>query len=171
MLDLDALRHGGVQSGNIAQPGVRGRAPATCRNGRLGVVVLSQEANAGLGPAARYFALAAVLTALLGLLAAMVAGRRFTQPIRAASQATHADRRRRAGDPAASSPRANQHDELAELSRNVNTMAESLERSRTLGAPVPAVGQPRPADSADVDPWLRRGDRRMAPSIRHGRRR
>ena len=130
MLDLDVLRAGGVQSGNVGDL-VFAAAPLDLPQERIGVVVLSQEANAGLGPAARYFALAAVLTALLGLLAAMVAGRRFTQPIRAASVATT---RIAAGELSTRLPQpaAHRHDELTELSRNVNTMAESLERARTL---------------------------------------
>lgn len=130
MLDLPALRAGAIQSGHVRDL-VFAAAPLDLPQERLGVVVLSQDANAGLGPAARYFALAAVLTALLALLAAMVAGRRFTQPIRAASQATT---RIAAGELSTRlpEPRSDHHDELAELSRNVNTMAESLERARTL---------------------------------------
>jgi signal transduction histidine kinase len=128
--DLDLLRAGNVQSGRRGDL-VFVAAPLDLPQQRVGVIVLSQEANAGLGPAARYFALAAVVTALLGLLAAMVAGRRFTEPIRAASRATT---RIAAGELSTrlADPGHNQRDELAELSRNVNTMAESLERSRTL---------------------------------------
>ncbi|MCU1360999.1 MAG: signal transduction histidine kinase [Ilumatobacteraceae bacterium] len=130
VIDLDLMRAGGVQTGHVRDL-VFAAAPLQLPNSRTGVIVLSQEANAGLGPAARYFALAAILTALLGLLAAMVAGRRFTQPIRAASLATT---RIAAGELSTRlpEPRADQTDELAELSRNVNTMAESLERARTL---------------------------------------
>jgi signal transduction histidine kinase len=130
MLDVELLRAGRVQSGHIRDL-VFAAAPLTLPQNRTGVIVLSRDANAGLGSAARYFGLAAVVTALLGLLAAMAAGRRFTQPIRAASEVTT---RIAAGQLSTRlpDPPARQRDELSELSRNVNTMAESLERSRTL---------------------------------------
>ena len=130
LLDVAALRQGVVQSGNIRSL-VFAAAPLDLPQQRLAVIVLTQQANAGLGPAARYFALAAALTALMGLLAAMIAGRRFTQPIRAASQATtliaSGQLSTRLPDPG-----AGHHDELSDLARNVNSMAESLERSRML---------------------------------------
>ncbi len=130
LLDVAALRQGVVQSGNIRSL-VFAAAPLDLPQQRLAVIVLTQQANAGLGPAARYFALAAALTALLALLAAMIAGRRFTQPIRAASRATtliaSGQLSTRLPDPG-----AGHHDELADLARNVNSMAESLERSRML---------------------------------------
>jgi signal transduction histidine kinase len=130
MFALNLLRAGAVQSGHVRDL-VYAAAPLQLPQDRLGLVVLSQHANAGVGSAARYFVLAAIVTALLGLLAAMVAGRRFTMPIRAASQATT---RIAAGELSTRLPQppADKVDELAELSRNVNTMAESLERSRTL---------------------------------------
>ena len=46
-----------------------------------------------------------------------------------------------------------------------------LERSKVLGAAVPAVGQPRPAHAADVDPRLRRGDQRRRRRTGRSRRR
>lgn len=128
--DLDALRAGvvvGDNKGNL----VYAAAPVPLPNRRLALVVLSQEANAGLGTSTRYFLLAAFATALLGVLAALVAGRRFTEPIRAVTAATKdiaaGELSTRLPEPAAS-----QTHELAELARNVNSMAEALERSRTL---------------------------------------
>ena len=60
---LDLMRSGGVQTGHVRDL-VFAAAPLQLPNSRTGVIVLSQEANAGLGPAARYFALAAILTFL-----------------------------------------------------------------------------------------------------------
>lgn len=125
--DVASLQLGLVQSGNVRDL-VYAAAPLDLPEGRTAVVVLSQEASAGLGPAGRYFVLAGVLSALLALLAAMIAGRRFTHPVVAASDATtriaHGELSTRLPEPA-----AHHHDELAELSRNVNTMAERLEQS------------------------------------------
>jgi two-component system sensor histidine kinase BaeS len=106
-------------------------APVTLPRQRTGVIVLSQEASPELGQAARYFALAAAATALIGLLVAVAAGRRFTRPVRAASAATN---RIAAGELSTRlpDPPPDRHDELAELSRNVNSMALALERSRAL---------------------------------------
>ncbi len=130
MLDIDSLALGLAQTGHDGDL-VYAAAPLDLRNGRTGVIVLSQEANAGLGPAARYFVLAAISSALLGLLAAIVVGRRVTQPIRAASDATT---RIAAGelDTRLPTPSGRAGDELVQLSLHVNEMAESLERSRAL---------------------------------------
>jgi two-component system, OmpR family, sensor kinase len=128
--DAAALQSGALQSGNVGDL-VFAAAPLDLPAGRTGVIVLSQEANAGLGPAFRYFVLAAALSALLGLLVALVTGRRFIQPITAASEATS---RIAAGalSTRLPEPSATDHDELAELARNVNQMAANLERSRIL---------------------------------------
>jgi len=128
--DLVLLRDGfvvGSNKGNL----VYAAAPVELPRDRLALIVLSQEANAGLGSSARYFLLAAIATALLGVLAALVAGRRFTQPIRAVTAAT---KDIAAGELSTRLPEPpiSQTHELAELARNVNSMAETLERSRTL---------------------------------------
>ena len=106
-------------------------APATLPSGRLYVVVVTRRIEAGLGAALRLFIWAAIATILLGLLAAYLLGTRLTRPIREASQATQ---RIAAGElnTRLVEPRANDHDELAELSRSINGMASSLERSRVL---------------------------------------
>ncbi len=106
-------------------------APATGPGGRLYVVIVTRQIDAGLGAALRLFLWASVATILLGLLAAYLLGRALTRPIREASLATQ---RIAAGELGTrlSAPPPNDHDELAELSRNINGMASSLERSRTL---------------------------------------
>jgi two-component system sensor histidine kinase BaeS len=130
MLDLAALRRGEDVGGHVRDL-VWAAASVELPQQRTGVIVLSQEASPGLGQAARYFVLAAIASAAIGLLVAIVAGRRFTRPVRAASEATT---RIAAGELATRlpDPAPDRHDELAELSRNVNSMAASLERSRAL---------------------------------------
>ena len=106
-------------------------APAKLPSGRLYVVVVTRRIEAGLGAALRLFVWAAIATILLGLLAAYLLGNRLTRPIREASQATQ---RIAAGELSTrlNEPPAHDRDELAELSRNINGMASSLERSRIL---------------------------------------
>ncbi|MBI5090054.1 MAG: HAMP domain-containing histidine kinase [Actinobacteria bacterium] len=129
-LDLPALQRGEEVTGHIGDL-VWAAAPVELPRQRTGVIVLSQEASPGLGQAARYFVLAAVASAIIGLLVAIVAGRRLTRPVRAASDATT---RIAAGELSTRLPEPgfDRHDELAELSRSVNTMAAALERSRSL---------------------------------------
>lgn len=128
--DVGALRSGSVQSGNVRDL-VWAAAPLELPQDRVGVIVLSQHATTGLEQSTRYFVLAATLSTLLALLAAMIVGRRFTEPVRAASAATT---KIAAGQLSTRipPPDADRDDELAELSRNVNAMAETLERSRAL---------------------------------------
>ncbi|MFM2072767.1 MAG: hypothetical protein RLZZ623_3031 [Actinomycetota bacterium] len=130
VFDVDRLAAGELQSGHEGDL-VFAAAPLDLPQGRTGVIVLSQDANAGLGPAGRYFVFAALITALGGLLIAMIAARRFVEPITAASVATTKIAR---GELATRlpDPPAKQRHELAELARNVNSMAETLEHSRTL---------------------------------------
>ncbi len=106
-------------------------APATGPNGRLFVVVVTRGIDAGLGPAFRLFVWSAIATILLGLAAAYLLGKRLTRPIREASLATQ---RIAAGELSTRlvEPPLHEHDELAELSRSINGMAMSLERSRGL---------------------------------------
>ena len=106
-------------------------APATGPNGRLYVVVVTRRIEAVLGSAFRLFVWAAIATILLGLLAAYLLGKRLSRPIR---EASHATQRIAAGELSTrlAEPAAHDHDELAELSRNINGMASALERSRIL---------------------------------------
>jgi two-component system, OmpR family, sensor kinase len=106
-------------------------APTRSGNGRLVVVVLTREANAGLGASVRYFLLAAAATLVLGVIVAGLLGRRLTRRIRDASAATQ----RIAGGQLSTRvppPSADDHDELAELLRSINAMAEGMERSKVL---------------------------------------
>jgi signal transduction histidine kinase len=129
-LQIDRLRAGGTSGGNNGNLAYAASA-VPLPKGRLAVVVLAREANSGLGTSARYFLLAAAATALLGALAALVVGRQLTRPIRAVTSAT---KKIAAGQLSTRlpEPSANATDELADLSRNVNSMAEALERSRVL---------------------------------------
>jgi two-component system sensor histidine kinase BaeS len=105
-------------------------APIDLPDGRTGVIVLAQEANAGLGPAARYFVVAALASTAVAVLVALLVGRRVTRPITAASEATT---RIAAGELSTRlALTSRREDELSELSRNVNDMAATLERSRSL---------------------------------------
>jgi len=106
-------------------------APATGPAGRTYIVVVTRRIDAGLGAAVTLFLWAAGATILLALGAAYLLGRRLTRPLREASAATHLIA---AGELATRLPEppAHHHDELAELTRDVNGMAARLERSRGL---------------------------------------
>jgi two-component system OmpR family sensor kinase len=124
---LDKLKVVSGNHGNI----VYAAAPTRAQNGRIVVVVLTQQANAGLGASVRYFLFTAVVVLLLGLALAIFLGRRLTRPIRDASSATQ---RIAAGQlrTRVPMPDPDDHDEIAELARSINGMAEGLERSKIL---------------------------------------
>lgn len=105
--------------------------PFTGPNGRVWVVVATRHIDAGLGAGVVLFLWAAGATILLGLGAAYLLGRRLSKPLR---EATAATQRIAAGDLATRLPAhdGGRHDELTELTHNINEMAESLERSRAL---------------------------------------
>lgn len=129
-VDLVALRNGQVLSGNSGNT-VYAIAATPLTGSALVVVVATRDANAGLGASVRLFLLASAATLALGLGAAILLGRRLTRPIRDASATTQ---RLAAGELAARlpDPPPSQHDELADLTRNINDMAAGLERSRVL---------------------------------------
>lgn len=106
-------------------------ASAAGPGGRQYVVVVTRRIDAGLGPAIVLFVWASGATILLALGAAYLLGRRLTRPLRDASLATQQIAAGHLGARLAE-PAAHDHDELAELSRNINFMAASLERSRGL---------------------------------------
>lgn len=106
-------------------------APAAGPVGRQYIVVMTRRIDAGLGPSFRLFVWASIATILLALGAAYLLGRRLSKPIREASAATQQIAAGHLGTRLVEPP-ARQHDELAELSRNVNGMAAALERSRGL---------------------------------------
>lgn len=95
------------------------------------VVMIAREPASTAAPAGRWFLLASVGTIALAALVAKVVSRGLTQPLRAAQAATHsiAD-----GDFSVRLPEppAQARDEIADLSRSINSMASQLERSRGL---------------------------------------
>lgn len=106
-------------------------APAEGPAGRRYVVVMTRRIDPGLGPSFRLFVWASGTTILLAFGAAYFLGRRLGKPIREASAATQQIAAGHLGTRLAEPP-AHHHDELAELSRNVNGMAAALQRSRDL---------------------------------------
>ncbi|HQZ33150.1 MAG TPA: HAMP domain-containing sensor histidine kinase [Ilumatobacteraceae bacterium] len=106
-------------------------APAVGPAGRQYIVVVTRHINTGLGPSFRLFVWASGATILLALGAAYFLGRRLSKPIREASMATQHIAAGHLGTRLAE-PSASHHDELADLARNVNNMAATLERSRSL---------------------------------------
>ena len=134
-LDLERLRIGEVVSGNHGSL-VWAAAPAPVTSatrvprGSVAAVILTREADPLLRPALGWFLLSSGLTVAIGVLVAARLGRQLTRPIR---QAEGAARRITAGDLAARVPvDPDARDELAALTRSINTMAEELERSRGL---------------------------------------
>lgn len=106
---------------------------ASSGSGRLGayVIVLARKPSSSARPAAGWFLVAATGTLLFGALVAARLSRTLTHPLDAARDATS---RIAAGDLAARVPEPHPAatDELSQLSRSINTMAENLERSRGL---------------------------------------
>ncbi len=129
LIDPTRLASEGVISGNIGNK-VYAAASTELPIGQT-IVVISRGANAALGPSVRLFLLASVITLIAAAGAAVLLARRFTRPVRQASAATQ---RVAAGqlDTRLPAPSESDHDEMAELTRSINTMASSLERSRTL---------------------------------------
>jgi two-component system sensor histidine kinase BaeS len=128
--DLTALEQGATLSG-IHLRTAFAIAPASAPTGREFAVVATRRIDANLGASIRLFLWAAVATIVLALGAAVLLGRRLSKPVRdvssAAQQIAAGELSTRVAEP---SPGA--HDELSELSRSVNHMAGTLERSRTL---------------------------------------
>jgi signal transduction histidine kinase len=133
------LRNGETVSGSVggtvfaAAPGFSSR---TLPNGQVErvvafAVVVAGEPASVAGPAARWFLLGAAGAMLLGVVVAFRLSRRLTEPVVAARDAA---RRIASGDLAArvAQPPDDSGDELSELSRSLNVMAEALERSRGL---------------------------------------
>lgn len=127
--DLDALRAGETISG------AQGRtvyAGATIdRAGTLTAVVLSDRTDIVLGGAFLWFLLAGGGVVVIGVLVAVRLSKRLTDPLRRAEEAS---RRIASGDFAARvpEPAGGARDEVADLSRSINAMAATLERSRVL---------------------------------------
>ena len=124
------LRAGEVISGNRGKL-VYAAAGTVLPNGRLIAVVLSRNADVALPAAWGTFLLASLVTLALGVVAAILLGRRLSRPIREASAATiriaHGELSTRLPEPPSSD-----HDDLAQLARSVNVMAVELDRARIL---------------------------------------
>lgn len=130
MFDANVLAHDGVLSGNVGNTVYAAAATHLPLVGET-VVVIARTANAALGRSVRLFLLASAVTLLAATAVALWLGRRMTKPVREASVATQ---RIAAGvlDTRLPAPAVTDHDEMAELTRSINTMAASLERVRVL---------------------------------------
>jgi two-component system sensor histidine kinase BaeS len=128
-LHVDQLLAGQTVSGNKGNL-VYAASAEPLNTGYLAVAI-TRRANAGLGPAARWFVLAGVATIILAAVVAISLGRRLTKPIRDVDAAAH---KIASGelDTRLPEPKPSQNDELADLVRSVNSMADSLERSQGL---------------------------------------
>lgn len=130
MFSEERLRQGDVISGSRGKL-VYAAAGTVLPNGRLVAVVLSRNADVALPAAWGTFFLAALITLALGVVAAILLGRRLSRPIREASAATiriaHGELTTRLPEPP-----SGDHDDLAELARSVNAMAAELDRARIL---------------------------------------
>lgn len=94
------------------------------------VVILTRRPSTGLRQAAPWFLLSAGLVLLVAVVVADRLGRRISRPLRAAEAVT---RKIAAGDLDAQVPMPDHaFPELESLARSINTMAESLARSRGL---------------------------------------
>jgi two-component system sensor histidine kinase BaeS len=127
-LDPGKLRQGRVVTGTRGDL-VFAAAPAD-RGDNLMAVVLTRRLDATTDPVGPWFFVLVVLTALAAAAVAANLGRRLTRPLRHAQTATG---RIAGGDLTARVPEnPSDGEELAGLARSINTMAESLERSRRL---------------------------------------
>lgn len=105
---------------------------SAARRGTPAVVVVRRVENPLSALGLRWLAISALLTVGAGLLAAWWLGRRLAAPLRRATAATHelADGRLDVRLPV--DERAAPGDELVDLSRSINALGESLQRSRGL---------------------------------------
>ena len=130
LIDQATLARTGVISGNVGNVVF---AAASTELAVIGptVVVITRTANAGLGQSVRLFLLASAVTLLAAGAVAVWLGRRLTRPVREASAATQLLATGQL-DTRLPLPSVDDHDEMAELTRNINSMAASLERARVL---------------------------------------
>jgi signal transduction histidine kinase len=128
-IHVEQLQAGQIVSGHHGDL-VYAAAPSATTRGTL-VVVASRRAEAGLGPAGRWFVVAAAISAVLAAVVALTLGRRLARPVRQVDDAARAIASG-AFSTRLPEPPAGATDELAELVRSVNAMAAELERSQTL---------------------------------------
>ncbi|MBV8302932.1 MAG: HAMP domain-containing histidine kinase [Acidimicrobiia bacterium] len=126
-LQFDKLRQGQTVSG-VNGPLAFAAAPGRTTRGAAFALVLTRDISGGAGAGLWLLVAGGAALIVAGAVAADL-GRRLTQPLRQAEEAT---RRIAAGDLAARVPIGTADDELASLSRSINAMAESLERSKGL---------------------------------------
>src|SRR5437763_7950692 len=126
-LDFDRLTRGQTVSG-VNGALAFAAAPGRTARGVPFAVVLTRHVRTGGGAALWLLVASAGALAVAAAVAANL-GRRLTQPVRDAEQAAT---RIAAGDLAARVPEPADDDELAALIRSINSMAASLERSRSL---------------------------------------
>jgi signal transduction histidine kinase len=127
--ELTALRAGETISG---REGRLVYASATIdRAGTMTAIVLSDRTAIALGGTVLWFLLAAAAVIVLAVVIATRLARTLTGPLQRAGEVS---RRIAEGDLSARvpDPPAGATDELADLSRSINTMGEALERSRGL---------------------------------------
>jgi two-component system sensor histidine kinase BaeS len=128
---IDALRNGEVITGSHAN-NVYAGAPLTATGNDLRPVLLfTRNVGPSIGAGVRWFILASVVTLLLGALIAARLSRRLTRPL---TDATEATARIAEGDLTVRLPphHGTSPDELDDLARSINEMADSLQRSRGL---------------------------------------
>jgi two-component system sensor histidine kinase BaeS len=131
-LDLEVLAATGNSNGRVGE-NAWAAATFTAEGSTAPtiIVVVSSGLFAPLGPAGRWFLLAAAVTLVGAAFVAVRLSRSLSRPL---VEATEATRRIAAGDldTRLPDPPSGNRDEPAELARAVNAMAESLERSRGL---------------------------------------
>ncbi len=128
--EVDTLQAGGEVSG-VDRGGVLYAAAGRSSGRNTVIVALTGDARSLLGGAGGWFLLAAAFVVLLAVVVAWRLGGALARPMREATVVTE---RIAGGDLSARlpEPRPTDRDELAVLSRSVNTMADTLERSRGL---------------------------------------
>jgi signal transduction histidine kinase len=128
-LDPDRLLAGETISGHDGRT-VYALAPSPVGRGVI-VAILSRSIDFAPGRTFRWFMLSAVVTLVAGAVVAVLLSRALTSRLRAADAAT---RRIASGDLTTrlEPPPDGARDELSDLARSINTMAEGLERSRGL---------------------------------------
>ncbi|MCX7621626.1 MAG: HAMP domain-containing protein, partial [Acidimicrobiales bacterium] len=131
-LDVNRLRAGETVSGRV-DGRVFAAAPINPSDERMGVVLIDRNANP-LRDSVQWFLMASGVTLLIGAAVAARLSQALTNRLRNATEATA---RIAAGDLTTRLPehhRADDHqrDELDDLARSINTMAEGLERAQGL---------------------------------------
>jgi two-component system sensor histidine kinase BaeS len=134
-ITLDAGDLARLKTPNTVVSGNRGRVVYAAAVGEQRalkyVVVVARPPESDARPALGWFLVASAGTIALGFVIALWLSRGLTQRLRAAQATTHSIA---SGDLSARvpEPRTNDQDEVADLSRSINSMAVQLERARGL---------------------------------------